>query len=558
MPTEQDQGLSSESISGESVSRRDLLKGAMAGAGALVLNQTGLVAAQPLTPTPTATPTAATSATGLVARGQPVAPEATSSQTAYAVPSARGVVIKPVMTVGDQAANGYKMVGIPDGLGGIRTGGTFTLVMNHELGAGTGAVRAHGSKGAFVSQWVIDRNTLEAVSGKDFVQAPSNVHLFSGGAYTTGTTEWRRFCSGDLASPTAFRHGSLGTPERIYLNGEEVADGRGFAHIVTGPEAGHSWQIPRFGRLAYENAVASPHGKMKTVVMLMDDGDLSTSPTGANPSEVFVYIGTKQQAGTTIERAGLTNGKLYGIRVYREQTLVTEESEQFGLGDATTGYVDQGSFMLVELGDEGDVSGLSAQQMEQDAIAHDIFRMQRPEDGAWDPRSNRRRDYFFVTTASITQTSRLWHLRFNDVNLPENGGRIEILLNATPGRMFDNITIDELGRLLLQEDTGNQPHVAKVWIYGIDTGELIEVAHHDPARFEPGGGTFITQDEESSGIIDAADLIGPGWFLFDVQVHKANADPALVEEGQLLAMYVPMHIGLNRGRRGVTDMNSDD
>jgi hypothetical protein len=395
-------------------------------------------------------------------------------------------------------------------------------------------------------------------SGKDFAQSSSVVHLFSGGVYTTGTTEWRRFCSGDLAAPSAFRHGSLGTPERIYLNGEEVSDGRGFAHIVTGPEAGHSWQLPRLGRMAYENAVASPHSKLKTVVVCLDDSDVNTAATTPNPSEVYVYVGDKQQGGNTVERAGLTNGKLYGIKVFREQTHVAAESEQFGLGDATTGYVDQGSFMLVEMGDDGDVSGLTPQQLNQDAVAKGVLRMQRPEDGAWDPRASRPRDFFFVTTASFTQTSRLWHLRFNDVNLPENGGKIEILLNATPGRMFDNIAIDGLGRILIQEDTGNQPYVSRIWVYGIDTGELIEVAQHDPARFEPGGAKFITQDEESSGIIDAHDLIGPGWFIFDVEIHKASLDPELVEDGQLLAMYVPTQLARSLGRRRVTEMNSDD
>jgi hypothetical protein len=48
----------------------------------------------------------------------------------------------------------------------------------------------------------------------------------------------------------------------------------------------------------------------------------------------------------------------------------------------------------------------------------------------------------------------------------------------------------------------------------------------------------ITFDEESSGIIDAHSTIGPRWFLFDAQVHKANPDPELVEEGQMLALHI--------------------
>jgi hypothetical protein len=110
--------------------------------------------------------------------------------------------------------------------------------------------------------------------------------------------------------------------------------------------------------------------------------------------------------------------------------------------------------------------------------------------------------------------------------------------------MFDNIAIDTLGRILIQEDTGNNPWVSKIWLYGIDTGALVEIAHHDPALFEPGGPNFVTQDEESSGIIDAREILGEGWFLFDVQVHKPNeGDPELVEGGQLLALYVDPQIG---------------
>ena len=59
-----------------------------------------------------------------------------------------------------------------------------------------------------------------------------------------------------------------------------------------------------------------------------------------------------------------------------------------------------------------------------------------------------------------------------------------------------------------------------------------------------GGPRFITQDEESSGIIDAVDILGPGWYLLDVQVHKSDPDPGLVEGGQLVAMYVPLWIGI--------------
>ena len=49
---------------------------------------------------------------------------------------------------------------------------------------------------------------------------------------------------------------------------------------------------------------------------------------------------------------------------------------------------------------------------------------------------------------------------------------------------------------------------------------------------------MFTIDEESSGIIDAHEVLGKGWFLFDAQIHKTIPDPALVGYGQLLAMRV--------------------
>jgi hypothetical protein len=101
----------------------------------------------------------------------------------------------------------------------------------------------------------------------------------------------------------------------------------------------------------------------------------------------------------------------------------------------------------------------------------------------------------------------------------------------------------------MDEDPGNTPRSAKVWMYDIDSGELTQLAEHNPKFFDPSipnNSDFLTQDEESSGIIDAEDILGEGWFLLDVQVHKANPDQELVEGGQLLAMFVDPQIGGTR------------
>jgi hypothetical protein len=38
----------------------------------------------------------------------------------------------------------------------------------------------------------------------------------------------------------------------------------------------------------------------------------------------------------------------------------------------------------------------------------------------------------------------------------------------------------------MQEDSSNQVHLAKTWLYDIGKDKLTEVAHHDPDRFVSG------------------------------------------------------------------------
>lgn len=106
------------------------------------------------------------------------------------------------------------------------------------------------------------------------------------------------------------------------------------------------------------------------------------------------------------------------------------------------------------------------------------------------------------------------------------------------------MAIDRYGHILLQEDVGNNPHLGKIWQYTIATDQLVAIAQHDSARFLSGGTNFLTQDEESSGIIDAENVLGPGMFLLVNQSHyKDSVHPGIVEGGQLLSLYNPDSYG---------------
>ncbi|BAY21903.1 5'-nucleotidase/2',3'-cyclic phosphodiesterase [Calothrix sp. NIES-2100] len=444
-----------------------------------------------------------------------------SSQTPYLLPVVSGATFTSIFTAGDSVnlkpdgTTPYRMVGTPDGLGAFDNGdGTFTVLMNHEIGGTSGVTRAHGSAGAFVSKWIINKSDLSVVSGSDLIQT---VNLWNGSSFTPSTNVFSRFCSADLAAVSAFYNSAtgLGTSDRIYLNGEENGnEGRAFAHIATGANAGTTYQLPSLGKFSWENAVASPTASNKTVVAGLDD---------ATGGQVYFYIGNKTNTGTEIDKAGLNNGKLFGVKV----TGLANETDSTKLASGTR----------FTLGDLGNVQNTTGASLQTASVAAGITGFLRPEDGAWDPSNPR--DFYFNTTNGFNNPSRLWRLRFDDPTNPESGGTIEAVLDGTEGqKMFDNMAIDRYGHILLQEDVGNNAHIGKIWQYDIATDTLTQVAQHDPARFLSGGANFLTQDEESSGIIDAQDILGPGWFLLDVQAHYGISGE-VVEGGQLLSFFNP-------------------
>ncbi len=224
-----------------------------------------------------------------------------------------------------------------------------------------------------------------------------------------------------------------------------------------------------------------------------------------------------------MEKAGLTGGTLYGIKV-----------NSFPFENVATGIPDGTRFSTYSF---GDASGKSGATLESESNANLVTHFQRPEDGAWDPSNPN--VYYFVSTDQYPGVSRLWRLTFDNAAHPELGGTIDMLLDGTEGQqMLDNITPNGRAQIVALEDIGNQPALGKVWLYDIASDTMTQVAEHDPALFTPGAPSFLTQDEESSGVIDASSILGEGWYLLDVQAHY-GIPGELVEGGQLLAMHIP-------------------
>ena len=413
---------------------------------------------------------------------------------AYISTLAQDWKVQPIMTVGETTANGYAMVGVPDGLGAYANAdGSFTLLMNHELSPDKGAVRAHGQKGAFVSRWVVDIESLKVQSGADLIKSTVPAGL-----------SFNRFCSADLAPSSAFYNAatSKGYAGPLFLNGEEdKAGGRAFAHALNGL----SYELADFSHIAWENLLANPATGDNTLVIGLDD---------IQNGLLLVYQGSKSKAGNVIQQAGLVGGQLYAVKVSGER------------------------FSLVALPNMANLDGktlrVEAQKLGATGFA-------RPEDGAWDTLNSHA--FWFNTTDKIGGVSRLNQLVFDDINHPQAGGSITTKIHASEigAEMFDNLTVDADGRVLLEEDPGEHERLSAIWLFEPKTNKTTKLFEANPKLFKTGATDFMTTDEEHSGMIEVTALLSKAsWFdskrryyLGTTQAHLRHADEKLVEHGQL-------------------------
>lgn len=492
-----------------------------------------------------------------------------SSQTSYLTPTAQGWSATAIMTVGDRVgglANGYMFAGIPDGLGAYDNGdGTMTVLANHEIGNNfttgvlQGAVRAHGAAGGFVSKWVIDTSTWQVISGSDFVTSRLDQMMWNGTTWAAPAAAYAylRPCSADLPKLEAFYDSvsSTGYNGRIFLNGEETgAEGKGFAWIVSGTEAGKVYELPHHGKYSWENALArSNYGSTPGAANLLQTVVVGTDDT--TPGEVYVYIGTKTNVGNAVQQAGLANGLTYGIKA----------SSNVGYAGAialenATGI--NGTFTLAQIFDNATLPNKTGAQFQTESTRLGVTQFARPEDAHWLDHDS----LVFATTGatlnSVAVTAKVYQLDFNSDaanGILTTGGNISVLVNSANltgldgqvARSFDNLTIGDDGLLYLQEDPGNNAYVAKHWIINPALGtqaareaSAVQIFESDRTRFTTGATQYQTLDEEHSGIIDITDIVNDGiagsqWFLVATQNHAAatGANAAtLVEGGQFIAL----------------------
>lgn len=488
-----------------------------------------------------------------------------------------GVSIKSIYTSGDKSGD-YIFPGIPDGTGAFLDNG-LQLLINTEQKYNTASAALSHAGGTFfgstVSKMTIDPKTQTVTSVSDFIKKASFYN------YTTGTwgstpvapegaaavdsdkapnhtTFVARFCSASLspAGRLAFKQGgvSYGIKDGVFLNAEETNDeGRAFATNVS---TGELVQIPAFGLGANETFNVIPTNSKVTAVLGNEDA-------GATDSQLTMYVGTKKTSGTWYNKAGFTGGTRYVISV---DGLVNESSVR---AMYTKGNAAPVVFNAVST---------EANGAQQNAWAKALgTNFARVEDGAFDP--NHPNDYYFLTTESnknaaatavdpaLPSVSRdggaMWRLRFKDVKNPLKGATITMLLDGTEAPYLnkpDNLEVDGYGNIIIQEDPGNSDLRTRIFAYRIRDAKIAVLAQFKSEYFDPTAATFITKDEETSGILNVTNYLKTSkndksrYYTFVAQVHSnlakarpditdATAQAAMeagaVEGGQVYIMKVP-------------------
>jgi hypothetical protein len=208
-----------------------------------------------------------------------------------------------------------------------------------------------------------------------------------------------------------------------------------------------------------------------------------------------MYVGNKQNTGSDFVKTGLGGpGKTYGLQI----PGWTE-----GAADPTPGA--PFSMMLTPSLALDTTRAQTTGRLAAVGVAATQFA--RPEDSHWRPSISMQQEFFQVTTGSASGPCRIWQFIFDDISLPENGGRVYVLTKVAAGRPFyDNIAFSVSGRFAYAV-TDKSAGANQVDRFDLSTGapvaeRLGDVAPGFPAEF--------------SGIV-AAPALGADWFIANTQ-----------------------------------------
>jgi hypothetical protein len=432
------------------------------------------------------------------------APGFKTARPAQLVPMAPGVIVDPILSVGDIVpGTTYQMSGIPDGLGAYKDGqNRLHVLMNHELGRTFPALPP--GVDARISKVTLNRDTHGVLSA---------TYLFN------GSEGFERFCSSTLEV-------IQGTP--YYFTGEEAINaGHDGSSIVMNAETGEWSETPHFGHIQHENVV--PVERLKKFVVVTTDDDFRVG----QPALLMAYIADSFEDAVSGDPS---KGSLYVWKASNpSDTAFTIDK----------GETIPGEFVPITQAENANSTTLKAA-----AVAKGAFRFARLEDIATAQQHAGR--LYFADTGKVGEATLRGRLYRLDIE-PSDPTKASVTLLLDGDKGDDMVNPDNLDTsvhsVVIQEDRESAFRAIhnRVLVYDIDSGTLQPVARVNTTPPLPPG------QWESSGVINAQTLLGNDWWIVDVQAHSTFApqpgpappgvqptpNTATGEDGQLLALYIP-------------------
>ena len=493
--------------------------------------------------------------------------------------AASAATMTPWATAGD-VVGGKTIAGVPDGMGAYANkDGTISVLSNHEISLTNSTfssddfaartTRAYGGSGAMVTKFTIKPSTMQVTKVEEAIkkinwfnydtgkyqstpQGPAGAADSDAFSAPNHSDNLNRLCSAYLAPAGALVSGKKGWKTPLFFTGEEAGDeSRVF---VLDPLTSVAYQAPRLGLAAWENSVVISGTGDDTVIFSTEDGNsgigsATVSPATASSSDLaggsqlFLYRGTKTSTGTFMDRAGLNNGYLSVMKI----AGVIDET-QFRTLYPTKGTKVAVTFPEINWAADGETQNIQARLKGTSLGAL--------EDVVFNP-SNKNELYFVTktsgtpttgTTPAASQTASkkaaangfardgggLWKITFENIARPQDGATIELVLDGSEPPLvnqFDNLDFDSTGRyLMMQEDPGRNNHLSRLLAYDTVEKKTAVVAQFEDKYFNPTNtATFMTNDEESAGIINVTQLFADvtnsfadgETFLLNAQIHPA-------------------------------------
>jgi hypothetical protein len=504
-----------------------------------------------------------------------------------------GWTTEAIISVGDTLGSGYTFEAIPDGISVERINGqgTADILVNHELSLVPFPATRQDHLNSTVSRLRLNQNSAGVLKGEYVIPQSAGYQRFCSNFFVGAEHGFERdllFTNEEardivLRAEDSWEPGlTLSTP-----NTEQAG-----VVVAFDPKSDESRSIYGMGRHNHENSVGVP-GYGYPVVLSGDD------TFDAPASQLYLY---KADSGADVWN---DDGTLYafvsdttGVNDYGDVTpgmTVAGHFIEVPREIATGKDADDGS--EVTSADFGYPTPATAVPptaampdgpqwvLEHWSNLNNVFQFIRIEDTAYDrtnprimyladtgepraiPHPNGRLQRGGSTTVGNFMNGRLWKLELGSD--PLVGAKLSVLpnasfdangyANASSPHQPDNMETTE-DAIYFQEDPGGHNSSApaahfpafptatnaRVWRYDLTTGALQVVAEVDQSV--PGSPTTVKGTWESSGIIDASAIFGPGAFLVDVQAHgwdtviPGGNDPPAVpsrENGQLLLLRAP-------------------